>query len=68
MRLSEFRVLANDPNLGDPSSERILLEINQTFANHNGGEVGATLCDVIHTKWRVTLFSAFSFCIYICIY
>lgn len=29
--------VANDPNLADPASERVLLQIEQPFRNHNGG-------------------------------
>lgn len=34
--IAEYRVLGTDPNAADPS-ERVLLEIPQPFANHNGG-------------------------------
>lgn len=34
--LSEFKVSSRNPNLADPSSERILLEIPKSFGNHNG--------------------------------
>ena len=37
--VSRFTVLPNDPNRGDPTSERILLEVNQPYWNHNGGTV-----------------------------
>lgn len=37
--ITEYKVSASDPNLGDPASERILLEIDQPFDNHNGGLV-----------------------------
>jgi glucose/arabinose dehydrogenase len=35
-RISEFTVSSN-PNLANPGSERVLLTVNQPFANHNGG-------------------------------
>lgn len=35
-RISRFTV-SNDPNLADPSSETILLEVDQPDWNHNGG-------------------------------
>jgi glucose/arabinose dehydrogenase len=38
-RLSEFRVSAADPNVADPASERILLEVDKPSGNHNGGEI-----------------------------
>ncbi|GJM24908.1 MAG: glucose dehydrogenase [Phycisphaerae bacterium] len=38
-RLSEFRVSDDDPNVADPDSELILLEILQPQSNHNGGEL-----------------------------
>jgi glucose/arabinose dehydrogenase len=38
-RISEFTVLDADPNLIDPLSERILLEIDQPQVNHNAGQI-----------------------------
>ncbi|MCL4263702.1 MAG: PQQ-dependent sugar dehydrogenase [Anaerolineae bacterium] len=37
--VSRFQVSATDPNLADPTSEKILLTIEQPYANHNGGLV-----------------------------
>jgi glucose/arabinose dehydrogenase len=37
--LSEFRVSAANPNLADPASERIILQVDQPQSNHNGGAV-----------------------------
>ena len=36
--VSEFKV-ASDPNKADPSSERIILTIEQPAENHNGGQI-----------------------------
>lgn len=36
--LSQFN-LSDDPNIGDPASEVVLLTLNQPFPNHNGGEI-----------------------------
>lgn len=36
-RLSEFHVSAADPNRLDPSTEKILLEVDKPYQNHNGG-------------------------------
>ena len=38
-RISRFSVNANNPNIADPNSEIILLEFNQPFGNHNGGDL-----------------------------
>ena len=38
-RISEFTVSGSDPNLVDYTSERVILDLPQPFANHNGGEV-----------------------------
>jgi glucose/arabinose dehydrogenase len=38
-RISEFRVSASNPNLADPASERVLLEVDKPQFNHNGGTV-----------------------------
>src|SRR5690554_3817496 len=35
--VSEFQVSADDPNLADPDSERILLQVDQPQMNHDGG-------------------------------
>jgi glucose/arabinose dehydrogenase len=37
--ISRFQVSANDPNRGDASSELVILEFNQPFSNHNGGQI-----------------------------
>ncbi|MDA2930534.1 PQQ-dependent sugar dehydrogenase [Acidobacteria bacterium AH-259-O06] len=36
--VAEYRASASDPNLADPT-ERVLLELDQPFANHNGGHL-----------------------------
>jgi glucose/arabinose dehydrogenase len=36
-RISEFKVSAADPNQADPGSERVLLEADHPYLNHNGG-------------------------------
>ena len=38
-RVSEFKVSASDPNVADPASERILLEDDHPYINHNGGDL-----------------------------
>ena len=38
-RISEFKVSSYKPNMADMDSENIILEIDEPFANHNGGEV-----------------------------
>lgn len=37
-RIAEFTV-SGDPNVADPASERVILEVPQDFANHNGGDL-----------------------------
>jgi glucose/arabinose dehydrogenase len=36
-RLSEFKASADDPNRADPNSERILVQMDHPYLNHNGG-------------------------------
>jgi len=38
-RVSRFEVSAADSNLADPASEKVLLTVDQPFANHNGGDL-----------------------------
>lgn len=35
--IARYRVSADDPNVADPHSEEVLLEIEQPYWNHNGG-------------------------------
>jgi glucose/arabinose dehydrogenase len=37
--ISEFKVSATDPDKADMSSERVVLEVQQPFWNHKGGEL-----------------------------
>lgn len=37
--LSRFSVSRDDPNHADANSERVILEVDQPFANHNGGTI-----------------------------
>ncbi len=37
--LARFTVSADDPDLADPSSEQVILEVQQPYANHNGSTV-----------------------------
>ncbi|XP_006839581.1 PREDICTED: HHIP-like protein 1 [Chrysochloris asiatica] len=39
IRISEFKVSADDMNTVDHSSERIILEIEEPASNHNGGQL-----------------------------
>ncbi|KAI7804780.1 HHIP-like protein 2 [Triplophysa rosa] len=39
VRISEMKVSAHDMNAADPHSERVLLEIDEPAANHNGGQL-----------------------------
>ena len=38
-RVSRWQVSATDPNVADPASEVILLEFDQPYSNHNGGDL-----------------------------
>ncbi len=39
-RLAEFRVSSSsDPNRADADSERVIMEVDWPFANHNGGQI-----------------------------
>jgi glucose/arabinose dehydrogenase/plastocyanin len=37
--VSEFQVSANDPNVADPNSERIIMQVDQPQFNHNAGHI-----------------------------
>ncbi len=37
--IAEYQVSAGDPNVADPNSERILLQISKPQFNHNGGQL-----------------------------
>lgn len=37
--ISEFQVMAEDPNQADAGTERILITITQPYENHNGGQI-----------------------------
>jgi glucose/arabinose dehydrogenase len=37
--MDRYSTLVNVPNQADKNSKLILLEINQTFPNHNGGQL-----------------------------
>lgn len=37
LRLAEYRVSASNPDVLDPTSERVVLEITKPWENHNGG-------------------------------
>jgi glucose/arabinose dehydrogenase len=39
IRLSEFTISKNNPNKVNASSERILLEFDKPYMNHNGGQI-----------------------------
>jgi glucose/arabinose dehydrogenase len=38
-RVSRFRVLSTDPSRSDPTSEEVVLELEQPLPNHNGGSI-----------------------------
>ncbi|MEM6581509.1 MAG: PQQ-dependent sugar dehydrogenase [Pseudomonadota bacterium] len=38
-RIARFRVTENEPNVADTSSELVILEFEQPYSNHNGGDL-----------------------------
>lgn len=38
--VSRFKAMDNNPNMADPNSETLLLQIPQPYTNHNGGQLG----------------------------
>jgi glucose/arabinose dehydrogenase/plastocyanin len=38
-RLAEFKVSASNPDVADPASHRVVLEVDQPQGNHNGGHI-----------------------------
>jgi len=38
-RISRFSVSTNSPNIADPTSEYVIMEIGQPYNNHNGGDM-----------------------------
>ena len=38
-RVSRFKVSKDDPNAADPDSEKVIIEFEQPFHNHNGGSI-----------------------------
>ncbi|MDC6406744.1 MULTISPECIES: PQQ-dependent sugar dehydrogenase [Maribacter] len=38
--VSRFKAMDNNPNIADPNSETLLLQIPQPYTNHNGGQLG----------------------------
>jgi glucose/arabinose dehydrogenase len=37
--VAQYRVDSSDPNRADPSSAKVILHVDQPFANHNGGDI-----------------------------
>ncbi|HEX2717444.1 MAG TPA: PQQ-dependent sugar dehydrogenase [Gemmatimonadaceae bacterium] len=38
-RIAEYRVMLGNPDLADPTSERVVLEVDKPQSNHNGGTI-----------------------------
>ncbi|MBI4284473.1 MAG: PQQ-dependent sugar dehydrogenase [Chloroflexi bacterium] len=38
-QISEFRVSTANPDMADPASEQVLLQVDEPQANHNGGQI-----------------------------
>src|SRR2546427_10083610 len=48
LRVSEFKVMENNPARVDPDSERVLLEIDKPYFNHNGGCLSLGTCSFLY--------------------
>ena len=48
IRISEFRVFRKNKNRANRNSERVILEVEQPYSNHNGGEVCLLVFVLMH--------------------
>lgn len=46
--ITEFQVSANDANIADPASKRIVLEFDKPQGNHNGGQLAFDADGLLH--------------------
>ena len=60
--LSRFKVSADDPNRAEPDSEKVILEVDQPYGNHNGATVlfGPDGYFQMHSYWDGSAFNAAS--------